>query len=172
MTKVTEVMSVDVPHVDYDDSVLRACEVILAKGYSGAIVFQGNRAVGMLTERSLLRRFVELDRKASEVKVSEVMSPILRIDKNATTVDAARRLLAASLTRLCVFEGGKLMGWVTLTDLARETTNRRRLRELLSGPEPAEVYCPVCKVGMMEKRTDENGRVVSWDCTNCGYSMV
>lgn len=163
-------MSRSVTKVDADDSVLDACETMLGKHTTGAVVFQGNRAVGMLTDRALLRRFAPLDRKPSDVKVSEVMAPILRIDKNASTVEAAKKLLNAAFTRLGVFEGDKFVGWVTLTDLARNTTKRGLLRAIASHYEPEEVLCPVCKVGVLERYADSSGTVMRWDCTNCGYS--
>ena len=170
LTKVSEVMSRDVPKVNLDDSVLDACETILGKHSTGAVVFQGNRAVGMITERTLLRRFAPLDRKPSAVKVSEVMAPILRIDKSASTVEAAKKLLTVAFTRLCVFEGDKFVGWVTLTDLARNTTKRGLLRALATHYKPEEVMCPKCKVGVLEMRIDSSGIVQRWDCNNCSYS--
>jgi signal-transduction protein with cAMP-binding, CBS, and nucleotidyltransferase domain len=143
---------------------------MLGNRMTGAVVFQGNKAVGIFTDRALLRRFAPLDRKPSDVKVSEVMAPILRIDKNASTVDAAKKLLNTAFTRLCVFEGDKFVGWVTLTDLARNTTRKGLLKAIANHYAPEEVLCPVCKVGVMEMYADSSGTVVRWDCTNCGYS--
>ena len=171
LTKVIKVMARDVPRVDYNDTVLNACRIILGKNHTGAVVVQGERVVGMLTARGLLRVFIPLDRRASEVKVSEVVTPILKIDKNASTEEAARKLVDAGFSRACVFDEDKLIGWVTLTDMARGSTKRNVVRALLSGHEPEEVFCPVCKVGLLEKQTDLNGVVVRWDCTNCSYSM-
>ena len=57
LTKVSEVMSRDVPKVNLDDSVLDACETILGKHSTGAVVFQGNRAV---SDHSIFNRVVRL----------------------------------------------------------------------------------------------------------------
>jgi CBS domain-containing protein len=169
MTKVSDVMTPNVPQVDYNDTVLEACKKMSEQKSTGAVVFQGEGAVGILTDRSLLKRFITLDRKPSDMKVSEVMGPILRIDKNVSTKDAAKKLVNSTFSRLCVFEGSKFLGWVTLTDLAREASKDHLLQALLRHNAPEEIYCPACQIGVLQRRTDEEGKTLRWECTNCNH---
>ena len=97
MTKVSEVMTVKVPQVDYNDTVQQACKALAEQKSTGAIVMQGGRAVGVLTDRSLLRRFITLNRKPGDVKVSEVMGPMFRIGKESSTKDAAKKLVRTDI---------------------------------------------------------------------------
>jgi CBS domain-containing protein len=78
------------------------------KKASGIVVFQEGKPVGMLTERSLLRRFVKLDKRPDEVKVKDVMTPLMKISADASVKDAATPILENGLTRLGVFDGQKL----------------------------------------------------------------
>lgn len=169
MTKVSEVMTLNVSRVNFDDPLLDACKKMLEEKNTGAIVFQGDHAVGVLTDRSLLKRFITLDRKPSDMKVSEVMGPILRIDKNMSTKDAAKKLVNTTFSRLCVFEGNRFLGWVTLTDLAREASKDHLLQALGRHNVPEEILCPACNVGLMLRQTDKEGNTLRWECTNCNH---
>src|SRR5712692_6743822 len=110
-------MQTDIERVDASTSVLEASKKMNDRGSSGVVVFNGDKAVGMITDRRILRRFVPLNRKPEEVTVKEVMSPFFKIDADASTKEAKRRLLEGGVTRLGVFESDKFLGWVTLADL-------------------------------------------------------
>jgi hypothetical protein len=57
------------------------------------------------------------------------------------------------ITRLGVFEGEKFLGWVTLTDLAREFSKPSLLKALSARDEPEgkQVLCPNCKKAFLER---------------------
>jgi len=167
-------MQTNVDRVDTTTTVLEATKIMNASGSSGVVVFNGEKAVGMITDRRILRRFVPLNRKPDEVTVKEVMSPFFKIDANASVKEAKRRLLEGGSTRLGVFEGDKFLGWVTLTDLEdKGIRGRNPLFNALLGDdkaEPIEVLCPNCRSGFMEK-IETKGEVVRYQCPNCGYSL-
>jgi len=167
-------MQTNVERVNASTSVLEASKIMNDAGSSGAVVFNGDRAVGMITDRRILRRFVPLNRRPEDVTVKEVMSPFFKIDANASTKEAKRRLLEAGITRLGVFEGDKFLGWVTLADLDGGSSAGRAplLNALLRDDkaEPMEVLCPNCRSGFMEK-VEGRGEVIRYQCPNCGYSL-
>ena len=166
-------MSTNVPRVDYSASVSEACNLMNRKKFSGAIVFRGDNAVGMITDRALLHRFVVLNKKPDEVKVSEVMAPLLKIGVEASSKEAAKELVKNNYSRLGVFEGDKCLGWVSLTDLAREASKNNLLDALLSHnePEPKQVLCPKCRKAFLRKIMNMEGEVVRWQCTKCEYAL-
>ncbi len=167
-------MQTDVERVSASTSVLEASKVMNDRGTSGVVVFNGDKAVGMLTDRRILRRFVPLNRKPEEVTVKEVMSPFFKIDAGASTKEARRRLVEAGITRLGVFEGDKFLGWVTLADLeGKQLAGRKKLINAFlrdDKAEPMEVLCPNCRSGFME-RIEGKGEVIRYQCPNCGYSL-
>jgi CBS domain-containing protein len=174
LAKVRYVMQTNVERVNASTSVLEASKIMNDMGSSGVVVFNGDKAVWMVTDRRILRRFVPLNKKPEEVTVKEVMSPFFKIDAGASTKEAKRRLLEAGITRLGVFEGDKFLGWVTLADL--EGVSQLGKTSLLNAflhddkAEPIEVLCPNCRSGFME-RIEGKGEVVRYQCPNCSYSL-
>ena len=173
MVKVRDVMSTGVPQVDYSATVSEACKIMNEEKFSGAIVLHNDKAVGMLTDRALLRRFVALNKKPDEVKVGDVMAPLLKVDAKASTKEAAKRIVENNITRLGVFEGDKFLGWVTLTDLTREfgKTNLIEMLRSHDQPQKPEFLCPNCRKAFMEKVVGDEGDILRWRCPNCKYSL-
>jgi len=174
LAKVRDVMQTDVERVSASTSVLEASKMMNERGSSGVVVFNGDKAIGMVTDRRILRRFVPLNRRPEEVTVKEVMSPFFKIEAEASTKEAKRRLLEGGVTRLGVFEGEKFLGWVTLADLdGRPIGGRNKLLSAFLNDdkaEPMEVLCPSCRSGFLE-RVERKGEVIRYQCPNCGYSL-
>ncbi len=175
LTKVRDVMLTNVDRVSASITVLEAANIMNNTGSSGVVVFNGDKAIGMVTDRRLLRRFIPLNKKPDSVTVKEIMSPFFRIDADASTKEAKRRLLEQGVTRLGVFEGEKFLGWVTLAEL---TGRPREIGKNLLAPllgsddkaEPMEVLCLNCRSGFMV-RIESEGEVVRYQCPNCRYSL-
>jgi CBS domain-containing protein len=172
--KVRDVMVTNVDRVSASTTVFEAARIMNDAGSSGVVVFNGDKAVGMVTDRRILRRFIPLNKSPDSVTVLDIMSPFFRIDANATTKEAKKRLLKQGVTRLGVFEGEKFLGWVTLAEIIGRP---RGIGKNLFGPlthddkaEPMEVLCPNCRSGFME-RIENKGEVVRYQCLNCNYSL-
>ena len=174
MAKVRDVMQTSVERVGVSTSVLEASKIMNDAGSSGVVVFNGEKAVGMLTDRRILRKFIPLDKTAAEVTVKEVMSPLFKISPDASAKEAKRRLVEAGITRLGVFDGDEFLGWVTLADLeSRSLLGKKPLLIAFLHDAPAEpmvVLCPNCRSAFME-RVENKGEVVRYQCSNCGYSL-
>ena len=82
-------------------------------------------------------------------------------------------LVENRITRLGVFEDEKLLGWVTLTDLAREVSKTHLLKVLgaRDGPEDKQVLCPNCRKALLEKIMNRQCVLLRWECPNCHYSL-
>ena len=94
------------------------------------IVADSEKPVGIITERDILRRVLEVTVAAEAMKAKEIMSsPILTIDSQATTEEAATLMNSKRFKKIPVLDDGKLVGIVTSTDIVR---NEPRLVETLS----------------------------------------
>ena len=94
------------------------------------IVADSEKPVGIITERDILRRVLEVTVAAEAMKAKEIMSsPILTIDSQATTEEAATLMNSKRIKKIPVLENGKLVGIVTSTDIVR---NEPRFVETLS----------------------------------------
>ncbi|HKM50510.1 MAG TPA: CBS domain-containing protein [Candidatus Bathyarchaeia archaeon] len=173
MVKVRDVMSTNVVKVSVSTTVLEACEIMNSKDVSAVAVFQGDKPIGMLTDRGLLRRFIQLNKRPDEVKVGEITRPILRVDANDSTKLAAKKIVKSHFSRLGVFDNEKFLGWITLTDLAREAT-KSHLKDALLGhnkPERIDVLCPNCQKAFLQKIVNANGEVERWQCLKCKHAL-
>ncbi len=170
LAKVRKVMSTSVPRVKSSDTILQAATVMNRERTSGAIVVEGEKVVGLITERALLWKFIPLDKRPDEVTVGDMLVPFF---PDESTKNAAKIMVENRITRLGVFEGEKFLGWVTLTDLAREFSKPHLLKALSvrDEPEDKQVLCPNCKKAFLEKITNTEGVILRWECPNCRYSL-
>jgi len=173
LAKVRKVMSTNVPRVKSSDTILDAATVMNRERTSGAAVVEGEKVVGLITERALLWKFVPLNKKPDEVTVGDMLVPFFRIGPDESTKNAAKIMVENRFTRLGVFEGEKLLGWVTLTDLAREFSRPHLLKALTARDEPEDkqVLCPNCRKAFLEKIINTEGVILRWECPNCRYSL-
>ncbi len=165
-------MTTDVPRIDGSASVLDAVKLMNKNRRSGVVVFEDGKPTGMFTERSLLRRFVAVDEKPSNVPVRDVMAPLLKISADAPVKDAAHLILENSFTRAGVFDGDKLVGWLTLTDIVRAGSKKNIVDSLTRNKTTFaddELVCPECRSALMKKIVNAKGVVLRWECPNCGH---
>jgi len=173
LAKVRKVMSTNIPRVKSSDTILEAATAMNREKTSGAVVVEGEKVVGLITERALLWKFVPLNKRPDEVTAGEMLVPFFRIGPDESTKNAAKMMVTNRITRLGVFEGEKLLGLVTLTDLAREVSRPHLLRALTASDEPEQkqVLCPNCRKALLEKVTNSEGVILRWECPNCHYAL-
>jgi CBS domain-containing protein len=91
------------------------------KRISSLIVQDNDELLGIITERDFVKRVCANDRVSSEVKISELMSKIQTYAAPDTPVDVAvQRMINNRIRRLPVISNGKVIGIITVTDLAKE----------------------------------------------------
>jgi CBS domain-containing protein len=84
------------------------------------IVVKKGKAVGILTERDILKRIISEARDPKTTKVQDIMSkPLIVAESDTELEDAARLMFKMKIKKLPIIHEGKLSGLVTLTDLAR-----------------------------------------------------
>src|SRR5260370_25413883 len=166
LAKVRKVILTNVPRVRSSDTILEAANVMKRERDSRAIVIEGEKVVGLITERALLWKFVPLNKRPDEVTVGEMLVPFFRISPDESTKTAAKIMVENRITRLGVFEGEKFLGLVTLTDLAREFSRPHLLKALTARDEPEDkqVLCPNCRKAFLEKITNTEVLISSWTC--------
>jgi CBS domain-containing protein len=120
--KVSEVMSRDVQTVSPDQPVQEAASFMLTIDAGSIPVTEGDRLVGMITDRDIAVRGIARG-YGPETPVRELMTDdlvVVRIDENIE--EAATRMGEAQVRRLPVIdEDERLCGIVSLGDLARES---------------------------------------------------
>lgn len=120
-TAVEDIMSDKVVSVDADSSVQQVAQVMAKKGISSVILRDGDRQVGILTERDLVRNVCAKDGLASKTPATAIMStPVQAVGKGAAIEVAASMMADLGVRHLAVEdERHNIVGIVTGTDLAR-----------------------------------------------------
>ena len=123
--KVSEVMTRDVQTVRADQPVQEAASFMLSSDAGSIPVMDGERLIGMITDRDIAVRGVAKGH-GPDTPVGDLMTGdliVVRVDDDVE--DAASKMSDAQVRRLPVIdEGERLCGIVSLGDLARESDNQ------------------------------------------------
>jgi signal-transduction protein with cAMP-binding, CBS, and nucleotidyltransferase domain len=119
---VSQIMTNQIVTINFAQSALDAALLMKEKRISSLIVQDdNNKSLGIITERDFVKRVCAEDKKSSEVKISELMSKIQTFAEPDTPVDVAvQRMINNKIRRLPVISEGKVIGIITVTDLAKE----------------------------------------------------
>ena len=139
--KVRDLMTRDVVTVTPETSLKEAASLLAAKRISGMpVVDDAGTVVGVLSEADILAKesgerrrdgllgrlldpdFVLKDKIRARTAGEAMSAPAITIDPDRPVHDAATRMVAESVNRLPVIEGGNLVGIVTRADLVRAFT--------------------------------------------------
>ncbi|MDX1449033.1 MAG: CBS domain-containing protein [Acidimicrobiia bacterium] len=105
-----------------DTPLLDAARRMLDDDIGSLAVVADDRLVGIVTERDLVRGFVEPDRGN---RVGDVMTPNPdSLSPEIDTADAADWMMGAGYRHLPVLEEGRLVGMVSIKDLLWAVTDR------------------------------------------------
>ena len=122
--KVSEVMTRDVQTVRPDQPVQQAATFMLNANAGSVPVTEGDRLVGMITDRDIAVRAVAKG-YGPDTPVRDVMTNDMICARESDDVaDAASKMSEAQVRRLPVIDSDeRLCGIVSLGDLAREADN-------------------------------------------------
>jgi CBS domain-containing protein len=118
--KVGDVMVREVITLDTNSTVKEAAEIMNKFEIGSLIVVSKGKAQGIVTERDLLKRVVAEAKDATNTKVKEIMTtPLVMVEPTVELEEAVKLMFRMKIKKLPVAEGKKLVGLVSLTDIAR-----------------------------------------------------
>jgi signal-transduction protein with cAMP-binding, CBS, and nucleotidyltransferase domain len=95
-----------------------ALERMAAEDIGALAVMDGDRLLGVFTERDYARKIILLGRSSAETTVAEAMTHPATCVTSGTTVDDCMRLMVVNRSRhIFVMEDGKVAGVVSIGDL-------------------------------------------------------
>jgi CBS domain-containing protein len=120
--KISEVMTTDVQTISADQTAREAAAFMLRAEAGSIPVCEGERVIGMITDRDIAVRGVA-EGRGPDTPVRDLMSDGIVCARAEDNVDdVARRMSQEQVRRLPVLDADeKLIGIVSLGDLARET---------------------------------------------------
>jgi len=133
---VRDVMSKNVRVVRPDSSAREVVAIMNKFDIGSVVVVQGERPVGIITERDILRRIVEPCLAPETLTARQIMtSPVITIDENASINEAAKLMAKKGIKRLLVTRNNdKLVGIITFTDIVTKVPDMLSILEELVRP--------------------------------------
>jgi CBS domain-containing protein len=117
---VCDVMSEDVATIGVEQTVAEAAQIMSQRDISCVVVLRQGRAVGMLTEKDLIRYVVAGRSRPSETLIVDAMSfPVHGIPPTYSVLSANQKMSALQLRRLVVIDGQTVRGVISQTDIMR-----------------------------------------------------
>jgi CBS domain-containing protein len=121
--KIEDLMIRSVITMSPDASAYEAVRISNKNKIGCLVVVDNSQIVGILTERDLLERVLEKCRNPKETKISEIMTRHVVMGKPDMELSEATRLMFENnVKKLPIIDGNRLVGIVTLTDIARATS--------------------------------------------------
>lgn len=111
--KTNEVHSVQVGNLVYD-----VVKYMAEKSVGLVPVLEGDKLVGVFSERDLVKRIIAVDKDVKHTKVDEVMSTNLVIAKiSESSAEALAKMKEAKTRHILVIDEEKLVGVLSMRDL-------------------------------------------------------
>ena len=119
MAAVSEVMARDLLTVDASLPLQEAARRMNDRQVGAALVFDGERLIGIFTERDVLRAFAQFGSEGAQ-RVADWMTPGPEtIAPDETTGQAAALMIHGGFRHLPVVDAGRPVGIVSIRDLMR-----------------------------------------------------
>ena len=132
MAKIRDLMSKKVITLQAHASIYQAVKLMNKNKIGSLIIVRNGETVGILTERDLLERVLEKCKNPKETHVFEAMtSHVITGNPDMEISEATSLMFENKIKKLPIVDGNKLVGIVTLTDIARATSVNEETIELV-----------------------------------------
>lgn len=102
-------------------TVLEALTLMAEKGVGALVVTEGEKLVGVISERDYARKVVLMERSSYNTEVSEIMSADVITVSPSTSNEACMQLMTDKRMRhLPVVENDRLIGLISIGDLVKD----------------------------------------------------
>ena len=128
---IRDVMTPNPRTVSPDDTIESAARIMRDEDTGAVPVVQDGRPVGMLTDRDIVIRAVADGSATSRLVRDVVTSRVVSVSPDASTREASELMSEHQIRRLPVVEHERLIGIVSLGDLAVKEAKDRRVGDTL-----------------------------------------
>jgi len=151
MEIVADLMSKDIVCIDVDGRLIDAISLMRGRNIGAIVIMENDNAVGIFTERDLLLKLdLSDDDKLSEHRIRDVMTKdLIMVDHQADYSSVINLMREKRIRHTPVYRGGKVVGMVSLRDLAMHyedhlryiiEKNNEQLLETLNQVKKSEAY--------------------------------
>ena len=110
-----------------DASVLEALKLMADKNIGAVMVMDGDKVVGILSERDCVRKVDLAGKTSRSAKVSEAMtSKVLYVDDTQSLDECMAIMIDKNIRHLPVYEKGKLVGLISVRDVLKQVVDYQK----------------------------------------------
>ncbi|MFC7712948.1 CBS domain-containing protein [Micromonospora lupini] len=121
MTTVGEFMTTRLVTMDGNDTLIAAAQEMRDSAIGDVVVTDGDSVVGIVTDRDITVRGVAENMDPGSTRLSEITSrDVITVSQYDDAVSAADLMRTYAVRRLPVIDDGRLIGLVSMGDLAVE----------------------------------------------------
>jgi len=174
-TSVKDIMSSPALMIDQEKTVKSAGELMKKFRRGALVVAKNTKPVGIITDSDLVKRIVATGLNSAKLKVKKIMSkPLVTVAVNDDVLDAVRKMKKINVHRLPVVNSGRVVGIISLSDIAKtspEIADLLEYRLKMKDEEPTikkettAGICDSCELHS-EKLVNLNGQWLCEDCVN------
>jgi CBS domain-containing protein len=130
---VRDIMTKNIVTIEGNKTALEAAKLMSEKGISSLFVMKDTEPIGIVTERDFIKKVCAKEIPIGQVKVADIMSKILTTGDPEMQIEVAvQRMINHRVRRLPITEAGKIVGIITVTDLAKHLRTTLLLNGTLS----------------------------------------
>lgn len=143
MTRVSDVLrgkgTTDVLKIDASATVFEALEKIVERNVGSILVTDGDKVVGIMTERDYLRKIAVKGRTSRDTEVSEIMtSPLVYVTPETSLEETMAIMTDRRIRHLPVVENDDVVGILSIGDVVKYQSREQSfqiqyLTEYISG---------------------------------------
>jgi signal-transduction protein with cAMP-binding, CBS, and nucleotidyltransferase domain len=102
-------------------TMFEALKLMAEKNIGALLVVEGERVVGIVSERDYARKIVLAGRTSRDTMIRDIMtSPVMYVDPHQSTDECMALMTQNRLRHLPVLEDGKLVGIISIGDLVKD----------------------------------------------------
>ena len=163
---VAEVMNKTVIIMDINSDIPAIAREMVSRDAGSVIITENGKAMGIITERDLVKSIISEDRKPSDVDASAILStPLVTVKPETSIVKASEIMLKANIKRLPVLENGTIIGVISNTDILMVTPGLSTiLKDLIDMNREALLSTP-----SIEEIEED---LIMGICESCSYHSV
>jgi CBS domain-containing protein len=120
MDMLRDIMIKKVITIESDRTAQDAAKLMAEYSIGSLVVMEGEQMVGIVTERDLVRKVCARDVASSNIPLRDIYTtPVIWSEPDIPVETAVQRMFNSRIRRLPILENGKLVGIVTVSDLAK-----------------------------------------------------